>query len=76
MAWTDEAKAIFIGSKLRRQATAATVAIFGVACLAYGLAVKVMSGTAEGDATMLACCIPPALIFFIMAYVIYKEGGD
>jgi len=75
MTWAEAIKAILL-NKRRRQATAATVAIFGVACLAYGVAVKVMSGKPEGDATVLACCIPPALIFFIMAYVIYKEGGD
>ena len=71
----ETTRAAITGSKLRRQATAAVLAIAGFACLAYGLAVIAMSDKIEvGAASALACCIPPALILFVLAYVILKEA--
>ena len=71
----DTAHAAFTRSRLRRQATAAALIIIGGACLAYGLAVMAMSeDTKVGMTTALACCLPPALILFVLAYVVIKEG--
>ena len=75
MGLIDAARAAITRSQLRRQATAAILAIAGFACLAYSLAVMAMSEDARiGQTTALACCLPPALILFVLAYVTLKEA--
>ena len=65
-----------LSTPLRKKALAAVFFALGIGTVVYGLAVVAMADTFElGMLSAGACCLPLALIFWVLAYVTWNEAG-
>ncbi|MFA4982601.1 MAG: hypothetical protein WC588_00115 [Candidatus Micrarchaeia archaeon] len=67
---------MMLSTPLRKKALAAVFFALGIGTIVYSLAVIAMADTLQlGMLASGACCLPLALIFWIMAYVTWAEAG-
>lgn len=60
-----------------QKAAAAILAIIGGAVMIYGFCVVIMADTLMlGALSAGACCLPVALICWVLAFVLWREAGD